>query len=106
MIFIAKDDEVSKKRTREHFELAGLAGGKKNWQMIFVKERGAIVPNKPEDVDKMEKFLYKGSGNPPGMDIGMHIRNKYHWYVPSRIEYTRIVIDFFELVIWMPFFKL
>ena len=73
MIFIAKDDEVSKKRTREHFELAGLAGGKKNWQMIFVKERDAIVPNKPEDVDKMEKFLYKGSGNPPSITGTSHL---------------------------------
>ena len=74
MIFIAKDNEVSKKRTRENFELAGG------------EQENAIVPMKPDDVERAKAF-FKGYENPPGMENGMHKSNGYHWYVPYRVEY-------------------
>ena len=91
MIFIAKDDERSKKKTNEFFEIAWKnswkwTDEKNDRQMIFVEKENAIVPNKPEDVERMKKFL---SSNPPGMKNFVHLDGEKagHWYVPSRVEY-------------------
>ena len=88
MIFIAKDDEVSKEKTEEYFQLAGSKSFKKiEKQMILVQEENAIFPNKPEDVKRMKTFLYRRSGYPPGMENFTHKEDTYHWYVPPRVEY-------------------
>ena len=80
MIFIAKDDEVSKKKTEEYLELVDRTNVKK---MILVENENAIVPNKPEDVEIMKAFLYEESENPPGMENDTHLGNDgHHWYVP------------------------
>ena len=84
MIFIAKDDEVSKKKTEEYLELVDRTNVKK---MILVENENAIVPNKPEDVEIMKTFLDKGAGNPPGMQNLAQCDQDFHWYVPSRVKY-------------------
>ena len=95
VIFIANKDDQSKEKTREYLKLVGKNDLRFNEekiekQMISVQEENSIVPNKHEDVEIMRTFLYKGTGNPPGMENGMHESNKeymYHWYVPSRVGY-------------------
>ena len=84
VIFITKNDEVSKKKTEDYLELVERMNDKK---MILVEKENAIVPNKPEDVKIMKTFLYKGYANPPGMQNFVHEDEEYHWYVPSRVKY-------------------
>ena len=90
MIFIAEDDQ-SKEKTEEYFQLAeskNKSFKKIEKQIILAQEENAIVPNKHEDVEIMRTFLYKGTGNPPGMEDNMDGYNdRYHWYVPSRVGY-------------------
>ena len=81
VIFIAKDDEVSKKKTNELFALKSDLKREIENQMILVEEENAIVPNNPGDVEIMKTFL---SRNPPP---GMTNLAYAHWYVPPRVEY-------------------
>ena len=85
MIFITKDDKVSKEKTREYLEVAG-GRTKIDKQMIPVEEENAIVPNKPGAFERIKTFLYKGTGNPPGMENFVH-EDGWPWYVPYRVEY-------------------
>ena len=87
VVFITKDDEVSKKKTGNFYN---MAGGEREIekQIILVEKENAIVSSKPEDVERMNTFLYKGYENPPGMQNFMHRKGGgLHWYVPSLVEY-------------------
>ena len=72
--FIAENDKVSKKKTKEYLEFVGKNIDK---QMILIGEDNAL-----------KKFLYNGFENPHGMQNGRHHDgDEMHWYVPPRVKH-------------------
>ena len=78
VIFITKDDEVSKKKTLDFLKLTGesfeMVKGERNndKQMILVGEDNAL-----------KTFLDERAQNPHGMQNGRHHDgDEMHWYVP------------------------
>ena len=37
--------------------------------------------------NELKRFLYKGTGNPPGMENFTHKVSTWHWYVPLQVKY-------------------